>query len=308
LSKTRSLREPSGSSVRIGISLRVAMSSRVLVPTTARLIGLAQPPRPRPLRVGPRGLVVGVATGFIQPLSSHALVTRVRNLSASILTPALTPEHAFVSGFRLRRPQPTSTRVVSLRALRLRVPSTHSNPRSRGRLMQHCCCSPTDRGYLSRFVSCRGPASLVSCRVVLGHHTLQRFLPIRRRTTLSSRAILRAVSHLAVPRLRGFQPPVGCVLRRRRCSRRRWAAPLLVVLPLRGCLPASPHTSAGLLSWASIMHPSPSTPLAVRRGDPYEPLFEPEHTCALQSFREPEVRLVLPNLPPWGPCLRYLAT
>jgi hypothetical protein len=35
--------------------------------------------------------------------------------------------------------------------------------------------------------------------------SLQRFLPVRRRQTLSDRAVLPAVSHLAVPRLRGFE-------------------------------------------------------------------------------------------------------
>jgi len=115
LSKTRSLREPSGASVRIGLSLRVAMSFRVSVPTTARLIGLAQPPRPWSLRTGPRGLFVGVATRVNQPPSSHALVTRVRNLSASILSPAFTPEHAFVPACAR-----TVSPVIRLRGLGVR--------------------------------------------------------------------------------------------------------------------------------------------------------------------------------------------
>lgn len=69
---------------------------------------------------------------------------------------------------------------------------------------------------------------------------LQRFLPARRRPSclpLSWKAfppVLHAVSRLAAPRLRGFQPSCGRVLRRSRCSRVRRVAPLLVVFPLRG--------------------------------------------------------------------------
>jgi hypothetical protein len=258
------------------------MSSRVSVPTTARLIGLAQPPRPSPLRAGPRGLVVGSATGIILPPSSHALVARVRNLSASILSPTCAGAH-----LRLR----LTPLTASLRPLlALLSPRSHFAVGSLRRIPTHAhaaalgvAAARTDRDYLPRFVSCRGSASRVSCRIVLGHPPSE-VSPRRRRTTLSSRAVLHAVPHLAVSQLRGFQLPVGCVLRRRRCSRLRRAAPLLVVFPLRGCLPASPHTSAGLLSWASIMRSSSCFPLR----------FVTSHmrTCALQSFREPEVRLV----------------
>lgn len=73
--------------------------------------------------------------------------------------------------------------------------------------------------------------------------------PHPRYRTLSGRVVLRAVSHLAMPRLRGFQPPLrrapifrrgrpprpgGCVLPTHRCSRLAEVAPLLVVSPLRG--------------------------------------------------------------------------
>lgn len=97
-----------------------------------------------------------------------------------------------------------------------------------------CGRSPTDRSCLPRFRSCRESASHISDWSVHGHHSLQRFLPARRRTTLSDRAVLHAVPHLAVSRLRGFQPSSGCVHRLRRCSHRRRVAPLLVVSPLRG--------------------------------------------------------------------------
>jgi len=231
LSKTRSSREPSGVSIRIGLSLRVAMSFRVSVPTTARLIGLAQPPRPWSLRTGPRGLFVGVATRVNQPPSSHALVTRVRNFSASILTPALTPEHAFVPAFAR-----TATAYVRLRGFRCRHFAFGSLRRipvhaRRGRLVQRCRCSPTGRVYLSRLFPCRGPASLVSCRVVHGHHSLQRLLP-----AVAARPSRVALSSVPFPTLRcrsfeDFSYRFGCVLRLPTFSRRRWVAPLLVVFP-----------------------------------------------------------------------------
>lgn len=90
---------------------------------------------------------------------------------------------------------------------------------------------------------------------------LQRLLPVRRHAALSSYVVLHAVSHLAVPRLRGFEPvsgrnlrPVwqasrfvgrlhlavqrhaadGCVHNRQRYSHLGLVAPLLVVIPLRG--------------------------------------------------------------------------
>lgn len=71
---------------------------------------------------------------------------------------------------------------------------------------------------------------------------LQRFLPARRRPSTFHMIthvdeflpFLHAVSRLAAPRLRGFQPSCGRVLRRSRCSRVRRVAPLLVVFPLRG--------------------------------------------------------------------------
>jgi hypothetical protein len=130
------------------------MSCRVSVPTTARLIGLAQPPRPRPLRAGPRGLVVGVATGFILPPSSHALVTRVRNLSASILSPTC-------AGARLcRRLSPTTVRLRP--RLALLSPPNHFACGSLRRLPidAHAAAlgvaaARTGRVYLLRLVSCR---------------------------------------------------------------------------------------------------------------------------------------------------------
>ena len=298
MSKTRSLREPSGASVRIGLSLRVAMSFRVSVPTTARLIGLAQPPRPWSLRTGPRGLFVGVATRVNQPPSSHALVTRVRNLSASILTPALTPEHAFI---------PTLARTATA-YLRLRGLAAGTSP----------------SGPCDAFQSTLDVA--VSCSVAAARRPAGFTSPGSSRVA-DLPALFHAGSSLGTTPFRGFSPPSPHDPLESRCPPCRFPpcgaaasrisatgrvrSPFAGVFtptmgrsspgcsPLRGDLPASSHTSAGLLSWASIMHPSPSTSLAGRR--------EPEHTCALQSFREPEVRLALPSLPPWGPCLSNLA-
>jgi hypothetical protein len=299
LSKTRSLREPSGASVRIGLSLRVAMSFRVSVPTTARLIGLAQPPRPWSLRTGPRGLFVGVATRVNQPPSSHALVTRVRSFSASILTPALTPEHAFIPAFAR-----TATAYLRLRGL---------------------AAGTSPSGPYDAFQSTLAVA--VSCSVAAARRPAGFTSPGSSRVA-DLPALFHAGSSMGTTPFRGFSPPSPHDPLESRCPPCRFPpcgaaasrisatgrvrSPFADVFtptmgrsspgcsPLRGDLPASPHTSAGLLSWASIMHPSPSTSLAGH--------LEPEHTCALQSFREPEVRLALPSLPPWGPCLSNLAS
>jgi hypothetical protein len=93
------------------------MSSRVSIPPTARLIGSAQPPRPRPLRVDPRGLVSRVMPRFTATPSSHALVVRVRNMSAAILSPAS-------SGLPCGRPRRPTTpeRAVDFTRARLAPP------------------------------------------------------------------------------------------------------------------------------------------------------------------------------------------
>jgi len=204
LSKARSPREPSGSSVRIDLSLRVWMSSRVLVPMAARHIGSAQPPRPRPFRVGPRGLVIGLASRINVSPSSHALVVRVRNLSAAILSPSslwpslrstsLSREHTFIQLFRRNHqslndsdsliPRPLRRTVLPAPLARPRqehfacwVPTTPTNPRSRGRLIQPCGCMPTGWGFHAQLVSCRGSANHISGRIVHGLPPFRGFSP-----------------------------------------------------------------------------------------------------------------------------------
>jgi len=177
LSKTRSSREPSGASVRIGLSLRVTMSFRVSVPTTARLIGLAQPPRPWPLRTGPRGLFVGVATSVNQPPSSHALVTRVRNLSASILTPACARAR-LRSGLR---------------------PNGHSLPPLAGSRCRHFAI-----GSLRRIPDCAHVA--VSCSVAAARRPAGFTSPGSSRVT-DLPALFHAGSSMGTTPFRGFSPP-----------------------------------------------------------------------------------------------------
>jgi len=115
--------------------------------------------------------------------------------------------------------------------------------------------------------------------------------PRRRRQILSDRAVPPAVSHLAVPRLRGFELSATSRLAARATFRAGAFSDDDVVHIAKGPLlswlfppfevtfrprPALlPDSSPGLCRASA-----PSTPLAVRR--------EPQHTCALQSFREPE--------------------
>jgi hypothetical protein len=279
-----------------GLSLRVWTSSRVSIPMTSRLMGSA----PTVLTFHPRGLASTVSSsGWCHdevPPSSHALVVRVRNLSAAILSPArprsplrstsaatvpegpAMPKHASVSALpeatsglqRVRRPSPgVIAETVPLpgrwRDLCGLTPPTGPYDACQPAFARPRCdlaATPsTGRVCLSRLVSRRGSASLVSCWFVPGHPYLQRFLPILAarpsRAALSSLpfvALRRRGSedfshpavatpelawqarrpgdllHLAVQRLAAD----GCVRRRRRCSRLRQVAPLLVVIPLRG--------------------------------------------------------------------------
>lgn len=123
------------------------------------------------------------------------------------------------------------------------------------------CGSFTDRPGLPH------PARLASriCQPYFGSvrpwaPSLQRLLPTRRHPILSDRAVPHAVSHLAMSRLRGFELRVDAfsrasVVHAYNGSLLSWSFP-----PFEDDLPASPHTSAGLLSWASIMFPSPPIP------------------------------------------------
>lgn len=208
------------------------MSSRVSVPPTARLIGSAQPPRPRPLRVDPRGLVSRVMPRLTATSSSHALVVRVRNMSAAILSPA---SFGLPCG-RPRRPT-TPERAVDFTRARLAPPfgslrrlPTHAHAAIRATLR----CTPTGRVYLSRLFSRRESAGLISCRIVHGHPPFRGFSPP---DAARPSRVAPSSMPFATLRCRGsedFSHRSGAFSARRRCSRRHWVAPLLVVLPLRG--------------------------------------------------------------------------
>jgi hypothetical protein len=186
------------------------MSSRVSIPPNVHLIGSMQPPRPRPSRVDPRGLFGRVTPRLNAASSSHALVIRVRNLSAALL---------FLASLGLpcgrpRRPTALKEPSASPGYVLLR----HTGPFD--------ACRPTlarpTRATLRLHADRPGlplPALLASwiCRPCFMPDrpwapSLQRFLPVRRRMPLSEHAVLHAVSHLAVPRLQGCQPSLGCVL------------------------------------------------------------------------------------------------
>jgi hypothetical protein len=214
------------------------------------------------------------------PPSSRALVRRVRSLSAAILSPASprpssrptsAPDHSRKSrrrcgyAWQARRPSRSLEHAFACCV------------RSRGRRRTASPCGSLrrlpNRAHVAdsyNLAAARRPAgsthpALPASRICQPCFrldrpwapSLQRLLPARRRKTLSGLAVLHAVSHLAVPRLRGIQrhaPPASrpmsrveppsprgadCSLGRtrslrRRCSRRHKAAPLLVVSPLRG--------------------------------------------------------------------------
>jgi hypothetical protein len=145
-----------------------------------------------------------------------------------------------------------------------------------------CERSPTGRAYLSRLFPCRGSADRVSDRIVHGHPPFRGFSPpgaagpsrappsslpfptsrcrgsedfsvaLQRRLAASmSRAEHHA--HLAVPPLlaRADAFSAGGVVHAVVGSLLSWLFP-----PFEDGLPASPRTSAGLLSWASIVRGS----------------------------------------------------
>jgi hypothetical protein len=232
MNKSRSQREPRGFSVRIGLSHRTRMSSRVSIPPTARLIGSAQPPRPRPLRVGPRGLVSRVMPRLTATPSSHALVLCVRNMSVALLSPA---SLGLPCG-RPRRPT-TLERAVGITRARLAQPLgpfdacrfTLARPS-----VQPCGYTPTGRVCLPRLCSRRVSAGHISCRIVHGHPPFRGFSPPD--AAQPSRV---APSSMPFPtsRCRGSEDVShrsDAFSEHRRYSRRRWVAPLLVVPPLRG--------------------------------------------------------------------------
>lgn len=132
--------------------------------------------------------------------------------------------------------------------------------------------TPTGQGCLPRLVPCRGSASPVSCWFVHGYPPFRGFSPLAPHDPLGSccppcrflaehppERVLDAIRREGPPkrarsreitlRCRGFEDlshqrtsrlaasglaASGCVHHRRRCSRLRRVAPLLVVPPLRG--------------------------------------------------------------------------
>jgi hypothetical protein len=159
------------------------------------------------------------------------------------------------------------------------VPPTPANPRSRGRLVQPCGCTPTGRVCLPRLCSRRRSAGRVSCRFVHGHPTFRGFSPLA-----AARPSRIAPSSMPFPtlRCRGSEDVSlraeafsdGDVVHAVSGSLLSWLFP-----PFEDDLPASSHTSAGLLSWASFMCARFDSPCGSPR---------PAHTCALQSVRDPE--------------------
>jgi hypothetical protein len=152
------------------------MSSRVSIPPSLHLIGSVQPPRPRPSRVGPRGLLGRVTPRLNAASSSHALVIRVRNLSAALL---------FLASFGLpcgRPRRPTALKELSASPgyvlLRHMGPFDACQPTLARPSVLPCGRTPTGRDCLPRLCSHRESAGLVSCRIVHGHPPFRGFSPL----------------------------------------------------------------------------------------------------------------------------------
>jgi hypothetical protein len=205
----------------------------------------------------------GWCRGFIRSPSSHAL-----SLASGIFPPQsslrFAPKHAFVLLEPLARPAQTLAPPVG--------PYDANQPALTRPSVSPCGSTPTGRVYLPQLDSCRGSASHISDWIVHGHPPFRGFSPFvaaRPSRVLQSPLPFLTLRprgsedfssqrdrHLAapvslVPRERprkaslprGCAQPrhrvcthltSGCVLRRRRCSRHRRVAPLLVVSPLRG--------------------------------------------------------------------------
>lgn len=207
--------------------------------------------------------------------SSHALCRRVRSLSAAILTPLArsTPPSSSSTGATFSKTSlitaPAASSPDRPAFSRLRGPGRNLSPPGPSDAFPSTLTRPapppcggfTDRPGLpppARHASwiCRSCFRSVRPWAPI----LQRFLPIRHHPGLSVRVVLHAVSHLAMPRLRGCQLQMDAfsrvgVVHALNGSLLSWSFP-----PFEDDLPASPHTSAGLLSWASLMFPSPTCP------------------------------------------------
>lgn len=180
------------------------------------------------LDLGPRGLVLVVSSsgrchGLTRIILSRSCRSRselVRRNPLSGVAPAFlsvdlgptrsTPSSSSSEGGRPRervrswipqRHRSDGSCFVRLRGtartLRLWVPTTPANPRSRGRIVPPCSVTPTGRDCLSRLRACRGSASLVSCRIVHGHPPFRGFSPF-----VAARPSRVVLSSLPFPTLR----------------------------------------------------------------------------------------------------------
>jgi hypothetical protein len=256
--------------------------------------------------------------------SSHVLRPAF-GICPSRSTPGCEP--CFPCGPRSLRPRFYRNEVHTREHLtHLWVPATPANARSRGRLVPSRDSSPTGRVCLSRLFSWLAPANRVSGWIVLGHPPFRGFSPFAppRRHTPAEAGYLRRdfppcrfpprrrppavkqTARCAMPRLRGFE--LDChepasLLAPWLSERMRSPATALFTPPTGrsslGRYPPSrmtsrprPVTSAGLLSWASIMLARLLPPCGDRR---------PTGTCALQSIRDPEALARCYTCPPpWG--------
>jgi len=162
---------------------------------------------------------------------------------------------------RLRRiVPPFPACAVQAGTLRLRVPPTHSHPRSRGLLPCLAAASPTDRVCLARLVSRRRSANHISGRFVHGHPPFRGFSPPV--ATRSSRTELspmpfpisrcRSSEDFSFRRMRSPEPALF-TLTMGRSSPGRFPPSRMTFRPRPTLLRGSSH---GLLS-CSRAHPSP---------------------------------------------------
>jgi len=153
-------------------------------------------------------------------------------MSAAILSPAS-------SGLPCGRPRRPTTpeRAVDFTRARLAPPL---GPFDESQLtlarpsVPPCGVTPTGRVYLPQLFSRRESAGLISCRIVHGHPPFRGFSPP---DAARPSRVAPSSMPFATLRCRGsedFSHRSGAFSARRRCSRRHWVAPLLVVSPLRG--------------------------------------------------------------------------
>ena len=187
------------------------MNSRVSIPPTVRLIGLAQPPRLSPFRARPRGLVNGEASRLSAAILSCSCRSRSESfrrnpLSSSLWLPlqetstssnsrrsyhaeaCLHPDYLKRSSSSKRvrclilmsPPRPSCASLVCTSCHRITLLSGPSDafqsPLTRPSV-RPCGLTPTGQGCLPQLCTCRGSASHISCWVVHGHPPFRGFSP-----------------------------------------------------------------------------------------------------------------------------------